>query len=216
MRRYLRGYAVRDTSTGEDEPVPFVLATEGRKDDGIDLRMDNLDLERFRDNPILGYGHDYWGRDALPIGRVDQPRVDDGRLVGGLVFDREDEFADRVERKVRNGFLNAVSVGFDAADIDQAGVPATWRLFEVSVVPLPMDPDAVADDGRSLALVRMLSDTRAGTGLPTSHRQLVEDAIQALSNLVDAAGSDTGGGATHQASPAELRRRRLALAERGL
>lgn len=188
MRRfYLRGYALRAADAPDDGPIPFVLATEGRKADGLDLRMDNLDLERYRANPVLGYGHSYWGRDSLPIGRVEDPHVEGDRLVGGLVFDREDEFAATVERKIRGRFLNAVSVGFDAHDIDSGGVPARWELFETSVVPLPMDPDAVAADGRALA--RALGvDLRAGKVLSKKNKGLVQAAVDALQALLEAAG----------------------------
>ncbi|HVK21378.1 MAG TPA: hypothetical protein VM677_08460 [Actinokineospora sp.] len=148
---YLRGYAERDTATDADPdaPIPFVLAREGRMDDGLDLRMDRLDLTRYLANPVLMYGHDYYGREALPIGRVTDPRVDGDRLRGGLVFDRADPFAVTVEGKVRNRFLNAVSVGFGARGIDADGIPESWELFETSVVPLPMDPGAIAEDGRA-------------------------------------------------------------------
>lgn len=216
-RVYLRGYAVRDTED-TDGPVPFVLATEGRKADGLDLRMDTLDLERFTANPVLMYGHDYWGREALPIGRVDDPKTDGGRLLGGLVFDRNDDFAVKVEHKIRNRFLNAVSVGFDAHDIGQDGVPARWELFETSVVPLPMDPDATADDGRSLALARALNDVRAGKVLSTKNITLVEDAIAALSALMESAAKpddeDDGRTAPSTVSRLAAAQRRLALTER--
>ncbi|MFE2106646.1 hypothetical protein ACFXAF_12375, partial [Kitasatospora sp. NPDC059463] len=73
-RHYLRGYAVRAADgSAESGPIPFVLATAGRKADGIDLRMDTLDLARYLSNPVLGYGHAYWGRDGLPIGRGGGP-----------------------------------------------------------------------------------------------------------------------------------------------
>lgn len=187
-RHYLRGFALRAATDSPDAtgPVPFVLATEGRKADGLDLRMTGLDLTRYEGNPVLGYGHSYWGRDSLPIGRVDRARIDGGRLLGDLVFDQGDDFAVTVERKVRGGFLNAVSVGFDAHDIGQDGVPARWELFETSVVPLPMDPDALADaDGRQLA--RALEGLRAGKVLSAKNSSLVQAAVDALTALLEAA-----------------------------
>jgi len=150
---FLRGYVQRDAdgrAPGEPgDPIWFVATTEGRKADGLDLQMDRLRLDRFEKNPVIGYGHSYWGRDSLPIGRGVDIEVDAPELRIAVQFDQDDPFATRVETKVRGGFLNASSVGFDAWDIDENGVPAAWELFELSVVPIPMDPDAVADVGRA-------------------------------------------------------------------
>lgn len=216
---YLRGFALRDTDTDatDDGPIPFVLTTEGRKADGLDLSMDTLDLSRYTGNPVLMYGHDYYGRDGLPIGRVDNARPDDGRLLGDLVFDRDDDFAATVERKMRNRFLNAVSVGFDARDIDDDGKPAAWELFEVSVVPLPMDPDALADDGRALALARALGTARAGKVLSKKNMTLIENALAALTALVESAAvadpedDEPEDDEPRKASSLAARRRRLRL-----
>lgn len=147
QRTYLRGYVDRAASA-EGGPIRFVAVTEGRKADGLDLRMDGADLARFETNPVIGYGHNFYGRESLPIGRSDRTWIDGARLMVDVVFDGQDEFAAAVERKIRDGFLNAVSAGFDVHDVDEAGVPARWELFEVSVVPLPLDPEALAEAGR--------------------------------------------------------------------
>jgi hypothetical protein len=226
---HMRGFALRESATAPEpgEPIPFVLATEGRKADGLDLAMSNVDLERYVSNPVLMWAHEYWGREnGLPLGRVDDVRVDGDRLRGNLVFDQDDDFARRVEGKYRNRFLNAVSVGFDARDIDDAGVPGRWELYEVSAVPLPMDPNAVADDGRgALALARAfgalgaLPDLgRAGKVLSKKNHGLVESAHTALGALLEAARKDDAADDTDEdegrsATPAlEDAQRRLRLA----
>jgi hypothetical protein len=214
------GFALREDESqpGPGDPIPFVLATEGRKADGLDLAMANADLERFAANPVMMWAHEYWGREnGLPLGRVDDVRVDGDKLRGNLVFDQEDDFAVRVEGKYRNRFLNAVSVGFDARDIDDAGVPGAWELYEVSAVPLPMDPNAVADDGRALA--RMLGSfgladlSRAGKVLSAKNQGLVENAYTALGALLEAArkdeADDTDGDDGRTATPALDARKRL-------
>lgn len=213
-RLYLRGYALRADGQSQEAggPVPFVLATEGRKADGLDLRMAGLDLARYQANPVLGYGHSYWGREGLPIGRVENARPDGERLLGDLVFDQGDEFAVTVERKIRGGFLNAVSVGFDAHDIGRDGVPARWELFETSVVPLPMDPDAVQDaEGRELA--RALGGIRAGKVLSAKNKTLLQSAVDALTALMDAAATEdtTTDDEGRQAAADQMRRARLRL-----
>lgn len=188
-RRYVRGHVdrARAISDEPDSPIPFVFATEGQKEDGLDLRMDRIDLERFRANPIFGYGHDYFGRQDLPIGRATRDWVDGGSWMGEVEFDQDDDFARQVERKFRAGFLNAVSIGFDLRDIDRAGVPAWWAPFEVSAVPLPMDPDATVNDGRTLALARALAEAREGKVLSQANQDLVQQAIEALQQLASAA-----------------------------
>lgn len=188
-RCYVRGYVERADGAAGDGPVRFVAATEGRKADGIDLRMDRVDLSRFTHNPVIGYGHNYWGRESLPIGRAVTTEVDGPRLLQDVEFDADDEFAATVDRKVRSGFLNAVSIGFEAFDIDDAGVPARWELFETSVVPLPLDPSALVE-GRDLELARALGDLRAGKVLSNKNKKLVEDAAAALAALLDAASDE--------------------------
>lgn len=217
QRHYLRGFVLRDDDAGDDKagkPLTIVAATEGRKGDGLNLTMDGADLERFKANPVVGYGHSYWGRDGLPIGRADKTWIDGPALKMDIAFDQDDDFATKVERKYRGGYMNAFSIGFDVWNIDDAGVPEGWELFEVSAVPLPMDPNATVESGRDsqLALVRSLTagradaeefaqavmehldalqavPGRAGAVLSKKNKQLVQSARDALTELLDAAGS---------------------------
>lgn len=162
------GYVER-AATREDGPIRVVLCTEGRQADGIDLRMSGAQLDRFRSNPVLGYGHIYWGRTNLPIGRViaESIKVDGKRILGELEFDPADMFAMECERKMRGGFLNAVSIGFEVTRWEDpksnywtGGVAETWELHELSVVPVPMDPKAVVESGRGLADPQLLDAIR--------------------------------------------------------
>lgn len=148
-------------AAGEAGPIRFVAATEGVKDDNIDLRMSGAQLDRYKANPIVLYGHRYYSRDDLPIGRATDVKVDGSRLLMDVMFDTEDEFASQVERKYRGGFLNAVSIGFDVwawedgkGSYWMGGVAEKWELLELSAVPLPMDSAAVVESGRSAGAVR--------------------------------------------------------------
>lgn len=191
---HIRGLVVRDESAAADAPLWVTAATEGVKGDGINLTMANVDLARFAGNPVLGYGHDYWGRQSLPIGRIPISEVDGARLRQELDFDKGDPFAVEVERKMRGRYLNAVSIGFDAHDVGANGVPARWELFETSVVPLPMDADALADDRtRGRALDHLFAQARAGKVLSAKNTGLIEEALAALSALLDAANSKDDG-----------------------
>lgn len=156
-------------ATREGGPLRVVAATEGIKQDGIDLRMSGAQLERFRSNPVVGFGHAYYGRGDLPIGRASNIQVDGARLVMDVEFDQGDDFARTVERKYRDGYLSAFSIGFDVTrwadggDYWRGGAAEEWELLELSSVPVPLDAGAVVESGRALRglsprLVRALSD----------------------------------------------------------
>lgn len=171
--RYMRAFVDRDNGDA-DGPLRVTAATEGLKPDGLDLRMDSVRLDRWRSNPVVLYGHMAFGRDNLPVGRADNIHVDGAALRADVTFDSGDEFAAQVERKYRDGFLNAFSVGFDLGNVDRSGVPEWWEPVEVSAVPVPMDADALVEDGRSelATLARTLERVRGG--------QLDRDSIRRL------------------------------------
>lgn len=203
MIRYRHGQITRaDDSTADDAPLRIILANEGLQADGLDLRMSGVDLARFLSNPVLGYGHNYTGRDSLPIGRVEDVDVDGAQLLGTAVFDRDDEFAVTVERKIRQRFLNAFSIGFDF-DPDsydrKTGEVRAWELYELSTVPIPMDAGALVAAGRSAAIlfggaVDLTPPVRDDTG-----------------RSVDAADGGADGDDENPALPHELRARHRAL-----
>jgi len=137
MTMYMR--ALLEAVEGEEQesgPIRFVASTGGVKRDGKDLRAESWRLANYRSNPVFLWAHDYMGHN-LPIGRADVT-VDGERLIASVVFDQEDEFARRVERKYRRGFLNAVSVGWGETD-------GGYDLLDISAVPVPGDPDALME-----------------------------------------------------------------------
>lgn len=153
---YTRAYVDR-AALADSGPIRFIAATEGVKGDDIDLRMSGAQLDRFKSNPVFGYGHRYYTRDDLPIGTCPYAEVSGSQLLIDVEFDQEDPFAVTVERKYRAGYMRAVSVGFDVwswqdgkGSYWMGGVAEKWELTEVSAVPIGMDPNAVAQSGRSL------------------------------------------------------------------
>ncbi|MFY1669501.1 HK97 family phage prohead protease [Plantactinospora sp. WMMB334] len=188
---FTRAFVDRAADVGDDL-LRFVGATEGEKGDGIALKMDGARLERYQANPIFGYGHRYWGRDSLPIGRSERTEVDGKkRLMFDIRFDRDDAFAATVERKYRDGFLNAVSIGFsviewedpEKQDYWRGGVAVDWELYELSSVPLPMDASAVVESGRAGGGLEV--DAQLLDSVRDLLGRLDADAIAALRQLLD-------------------------------
>lgn len=160
-------------------PITFVAVTEGRKADGLDLRMSAARLDRYRANPVVLYGHQAHGRNNLPIGRAADVYVDGPRLLVDVTFDQSDPFAAEVERKVRAKILNAVSAGFEVGTVDSQGRPDSWDLLEVSVVPIPLDADAVVASGRSLVTLARARES----GLPGRDVDALAGMFQAFDRL---------------------------------
>jgi hypothetical protein len=105
-----------------------------------------IDTTNFRTNPVFMWGHDAYGSGGGPpelanvLGRVVNYRQD------ANAFDIEVEWADHdraimARDLVRAGFLSAVSVGFEGAEIP---VYNRTELVEVSLVPVPSNPNAIA------------------------------------------------------------------------
>lgn len=173
---YIRAYRAPDPEPAEDvaadapSPTPpgllFVASTAGVKRDGLVIDQSRWLLDNYRANPVLLWAHDY---SRLPIGRAEVDVVD-GQLMARLVFDPGDPFASEVERKYRDGILNAVSVGWQDTTRDgtplgrTAGPDDVWHeLFDVSAVPVPGDPAALIAGGRAAvrAMVAELGESLA-------------------------------------------------------
>ena len=157
----LRGYSdpVRVRQANPGDPIRFTASTEGVKRDGLDLRLDGLDITAYLQNPVFLWAHDYAGR-TLPIGRTVNLEKRDGALVVDVVFDQSDDFARRVERKYRDGYLNAVSIGWIITEMersDEAIVVTRADLLDVSAVPVPGDPAALME--REAAALRSWAET---------------------------------------------------------
>lgn len=109
---------------------------------GFRIRLEGMNLDRFRSNPVMLYQHDQYNI----IGRWENIRIEDGRLMADAKFDSEDELARTVEGKVERGFLKGCSVGIVIKDMVLVGevYEATGtELMEASIVAIPSDAGAI-------------------------------------------------------------------------
>jgi len=133
--------AIRE-DTNTDGPMTFVASTAGVKRDGLEIHQDKWRLDNYEANPVVLWAHDY---SSPPIGRA-EVRIDGDRLMADVTFDPEDDFAQQVRGKYTRGFLNAVSVGWSDIDVDD---DVEHELLDISAVPVPGDPDALAERQRT-------------------------------------------------------------------
>lgn len=157
--QYLRAYTERAAASAEPgTPIRFVASTENVARDGLVISADGWQLDNFRANPTILWSHDYMGN-RPPIGKATNLEVKDGKLFADVVFDQADEFARSIERKYRDGFLNAVSVGWDTVQMeppkgsDGAARITQAELLDISAVNVPGDPGALMErQKRALAV----------------------------------------------------------------
>lgn len=109
---------------------------------GFRIRLEGMNLDRFRSNPVMLYQHDKFS----VIGRWENVHIEDGRLLADAKFDSEDELARQVEGKVERGFLKGCSVGILINDMTLIGdvyEATATELMEASIVSIPSDAGAI-------------------------------------------------------------------------
>lgn len=136
----------------DDRRATFVASNARIDSMGDTIDPKGWELADFKKNPVVLFAHD---SRSLPVGKVTAVKVSGADLVADVEFLPEglDEFADKVAAMVKAKFLNAVSVGFQALDMeprfDKAGQFVGYNflrqaLRELSIVPVPANPDALA------------------------------------------------------------------------
>jgi HK97 family phage prohead protease len=136
--------------------VGYTLSTPVVARDNHTIAADAWQTDNYLRNPVFLWCHD---DSQLPIGRMVELGTVGDALKGVVEYaDRDlNPFADMVYQLVRAGYLNAVSVSwgpiayrFSTDKSRPGGIDFTKvDLFEVSQVPLPANPDALAEARRA-------------------------------------------------------------------
>ncbi len=141
---------------GADRTLRFCFS-----DDRVDRMGDTIDaagwdISDFERNPVALWAHD---SSSPPIGGAANVGVEGRRLMGDITFAPPETyaFADTVYRLVTGKFIRAVSVGFmpvryrfcDPDDDRPGGIDFLEQsLLEISVCPVPANPNALAEARR--------------------------------------------------------------------
>lgn len=120
------------------------------------ITQDGWVLDNYTKNPVILWGHNV-KEERPPIGKalkvwVDGKQQRTKKLMFQVKFDLQDSFAAEIFRKVKDGFINTVSVGFlptEWEEMDKGQGPFGGRkytkqeLLELSFVPVPANPEAI-------------------------------------------------------------------------
>lgn len=140
------------------DKITFVLSDDSVNDYGFRVLTEGIDLGRFLKNPVMLYVHlrgfeRSSGDPLLPIGRWENVRKENNKLVADAVFDEEDEFSMKVYKKVKKGILNTASIHFDIIELSEDAnlmlqgqtMPTITKsvIKEVSIADIPGNANAV-------------------------------------------------------------------------
>jgi HK97 family phage prohead protease len=140
----IRSFGFRAAESADIEPgspIRFVASQPDKARDGMSIDVNAWNISDFKANPVIMAMHDYG---SWPVGKATVIEKNDKALIADIVFDQEDPNAVMIESKIRRGFLNAVSVGFNITEIKDTTVTKA-ELLEISIVPIPADPKALAE-----------------------------------------------------------------------
>ena len=135
-----------------------VISTSRLNSYGFRVLTEGIDTEQYQKNPVLLWMHTRPMRgttdEVLPLGRIENLRVEGDQLIGTPVFDQNDDFARKVADKWNQGILKMVSAGLIVLEESSApehlvagqtyATVTKSRLREVSIVDIGANDDALA------------------------------------------------------------------------
>ena len=145
-----------ESMDNDTREITFVISTNSKDRDGDIISVDGWELDNWRKNPVVLWGHDYAG---LPIGIGTKIWASDDRtkLYATVKFVESEiyPFADVIYRMVKSGYIRTTSVGFKPKewkfieDTDDGDGMEFMRqeLLEFSVVSVPANPEALVAAG---------------------------------------------------------------------
>ena len=138
-----------EASDDTKRTITFDASNETKDRDGEVIKASAWDLANYLKNPVVQWAHDYT---APPVGKSPGINVSNGVLKLPVEFPPEGtyEFADIIYNLAKKGFISAVSVGFipksftkGTKEGDPSRTYTSVELLEVSIVPVPSNPDAI-------------------------------------------------------------------------
>ena len=153
-----RSYSTQiKAKTGNTTTVIASTPTPDRYDDVVSGGDEWL-IDKYMKNPVVQFGHDY---SIPPVGKTEKLTTDaDGNLIATIRWDDSptNPLGQTVAAQFRDGFMSAVSVGFqpgrstprnklptDHPHYGEKGMQFTQnQLLEISAVPVPANGEALA------------------------------------------------------------------------
>lgn len=143
----VKGFASQVKAVKDTNRFHFTISTAGVDRDKDVINVAGWQLDSYKQNPVVLFGHDY---KSLPVGKAVSIKATRKGLDSEVEFAPGDiyPFAETVRRMVAGGFLSAASVGFKPLtyefDEERKGVNIMEsELLEWSIVPVPANPECL-------------------------------------------------------------------------
>ena len=133
-----------------DKPDFRVIAsTEDVDRDGEIIKIDAWEIDNYKKNPIILCCHKYFDISDV-MGKATKIEVQGKKLIIEWVFAKSNPKAQLLKGLYDEGIIKTVSVGFIPLE-RQGNVITKAELLELSFVPVPANPNALADEIKSVA-----------------------------------------------------------------
>ena len=155
----------------ERKPIPFQVIDETVLTNKLRVLVDGIDISQFQKNPVMLFDHNDY---ALPMGRWENVRKENGMILADAVFDYDDDddLVKRIISKVERGFLKACTAGL--VDLEASSDPLLMlpgqdgptitkcRLREISITPVGRNHNGLKLYDKEGALIELseATDTR--------------------------------------------------------
>ncbi len=136
--------------SSENYELDFVITDESVNRYGYRILVDGINTDGFLKNPVCCVQHNTYD---VSVGKWKNLRVEEGKLIGTLEFDPNDDTAIKLYNKYKNGYMNAVSlqiIPIEESDDPRYLLPGQTyptitksELLEVSLVTVPGQKNAV-------------------------------------------------------------------------
>lgn len=187
--------------TAEAPKWSFVMSTEAVNFYGFRVLTEGIDLSAFEVNPVSYFNHNfedkYKEKDRYPIAKWSNLRFEDGKLLGDLEPDMEDEEGVKLNKKIAGGYVNACSIYFrwlewsESADLMVAGQtgPTITKclLLECSPVGLPANQQAIRLQMEGGDVVALNAETKPAE-LHELFKQFSQNTINKMKEVLIALG----------------------------
>jgi hypothetical protein len=122
-----------------------ILSNETLNAKGFHVLNGTIDWNRYRKNPILLRNPNTGEHYGEPIGKIKNIRLEGGNWIGELVFGSS-PVARQAQKDYDDGILNGVSIFGIARIVERNNrrVTTLFDVWEISLVNIPANPDAVA------------------------------------------------------------------------